>query len=74
MITEILSCDGDDVTVQINHQISATLKIKSAERLDVLKQKAFESGIFVAKILELEPKIQVECQAVIFGKTQAFNA
>lgn len=74
MITEILDCSGTDVIVQINHQINARLKIKSAQRLEVLKQKAFESGIFVAKILELEPQIKVECQAVIFGRTQAFNA
>ena len=74
MITEIVELEGDDVTVEINHQIRARLKIRSEERLEVLKQKAFESGIFVAKILELEPQIQVECQAVIFGRTQAYNA
>jgi hypothetical protein len=74
MITQINECDGEDIKVEINHQIKANLKIRSAERLEVLRQKAFESGIFVAKIISLEPGIEVECQAVIFGRSQAFNA
>lgn len=74
MITRICEGTGDTIQVEINHQIKANLKIKSSERLEVLKQKAFESGIFVSKIVSLEPCVEVDCQAVIFGRSQAFNA
>ncbi len=76
MITRIDEESQNDskITVEINHNIVAIMNLKTEDRLNILKEKAFETGIFVAKVLELEPKIQVDCQAVIFGRTQAFNA
>ena len=76
MITAIDEAGNETnrVTVEINHNILAKMNLKSTERVNLLKERAFETGIFVAKILELEPQIKVDCQAVIFGRTQAFNA
>lgn len=76
MITRIdeVEQEANNVTVEINHNILARMNLKSEDRLNLLKEKAFETGIFVAKVLEIEPQIKVDCQAVIFGRTQAFNA
>ena len=74
MITRIEEMEGDQVAVEINKNIIAKMTIKTTDRLDLLKQKAFETGIFVSQVISTEPQIEVECQAVIFGRNQAFNA
>ena len=76
MITSIdeAGAESNKITVVINHNIQARMSLKSTDRLNLLKEKAFETGIFVAKVLEIEPQIRVDCQAVIFGRSQAFNA
>lgn len=76
MITGIeeAEADGKRIIVEINNNITARMSLKSQDRLNLLKEKAFETGIFVAKVLQIEPRVEVDCQAVIFGRTQAFNA
>jgi hypothetical protein len=65
--------DGNVVAI-INHNIRAEMYISKEDRLNVLKSRAFESGIFVATVKQKDPEIVVECQAVIFGKSQVSSA
>jgi hypothetical protein len=74
MITSVLDLGEGEVEVVINKNIIAKMHITDEDKLDVLRKKAFETGIFVSKVLSIEPKIEVECQTVIFGRDQSYNA
>ncbi len=74
MITKIVEEDESSVILELNFQIRAKLKIASVDQLSVLKERVFEPGIFVSKILNTEPKVEVVCKKVIFGKRADFNA
>lgn len=74
MITKVSEAEGAEVIVEINRNITARMNITEPGKLDILRKKAFETGIFVAKVLQAEPTIEVECQAVIFGRDQAYSA
>ncbi len=74
MLTSIEELENGNVIAKINYNITANLLISDRSRLDVLKSRAFETGIFVSTVISKEPEICVDCQAVIFGKPQAYNA
>lgn len=74
MITKIDKEGPGDVVVEINFNIKATMNISDEKRLGLLRERAFESGIFVSTVTKMEPSIEVDCQKVIFGKKQGFNA
>ena len=74
MITGIHSDTPGAVVAEINHSIIAKMNVSDQERVDLLKGKAFETGIFISTVTAIEPRVEVECQAVIFGRSQAFNA
>lgn len=74
MLTSIEEMEDGNVIAKINYNITATMLISDRSRLDVLKSRAFETGIFVSTVTSKEPEIEVECQAVIFGKPQSYNA
>jgi hypothetical protein len=50
------------------------MTIPDQEKIDLLKERAFEPGIFVSTVVNKEPKIVVDCSTVVFGKRQSFNA
>jgi len=74
MITNVINDTPGEVLVEINFNIQARMKITDAVRIDMLKERAFESGIFVSTIVAKKPAIEVECQTVIYGRRQSFNA
>jgi len=74
MITQITEESPGTVIAEINHNITAKMNISDEKRLETLKTKAFEAGIFISKVISIEPVLEVECQAVIFGKNRAYNA
>jgi len=74
MITSVVEEEENSVVLEINFQIRAKLKIASVDQLAVLKERIFEPGIFVSKIISTEPKVEVVCKKVIFGKRADFNA
>ena len=74
MITKILDDTPGQVVVQLNFNIEASMCIPDQSRIEILKQRAFEPGIFVSKITSKENGITVECTTVVFGKRQAFQA
>lgn len=75
MVTKFLDTTGtDDVKVEINHHIVAKMFINDPKKVELLKQRAFETGIFISTVVAKEPTLEVECQTVIFGRPQAYHA
>lgn len=74
MITKLIDETPGHVVAEINHSIIANMNVTEAARVEILKERAFESGIFVSTVVAKEPKVEVDCQVVIFGRRQAFNA
>jgi len=67
-ITKFVSEELGNVVIEINENIQATLNIQEQDKLDVLKNRAFDVGIFICIITDLGPTIQAQCSTVIFGK------
>jgi hypothetical protein len=74
MITKILDDTPGKVIVEINFNIRANMSIPDREKIDLLKERAFEPGIFVSTVTQKDPSIEVDCSTVVFGKRQAFQA
>ena len=74
MITQFKNDTPGEVVAEVNHNITVHLNLKDQDRVDVLKKKAFETGIFISRVLAVEPEVEVECKKVIFGKPQAYSA
>jgi hypothetical protein len=75
MITNLTEgTNSGDIIVELNHKIRAKLFVSSKERIEILKRRAFEKGVFISRVTSVNPMIEVECQAVIFGKRQSFSA
>lgn len=74
MITNVEDCGEGNIIATINNSIKAEMYISKEDRLNLLKSRVFESGIFVSTVKQKSPEIVVECQAVIFGKSQAYSA
>lgn len=67
-ITKFINDELGNVVVEINQSIQATLNIQDQDKINVLKNRAFDVGIFVCVVKETTPTIKVECSTVIFGK------
>jgi len=78
-VSEIISegSDTEDVVVRINNDnIILRMKKVGGERLDVMKDRAFESGIFIATVVEIteDNGIIADCQTVIYGRKQEMGS
>lgn len=71
MITKFLDDTPGHVVVQLNFSIIANMTIPDKEKIDLLKERAFEPGIFVSTVTSKNPDIEVDCSTVVFGKRQA---
>lgn len=74
MITKVLSEVDGKVIVELNFSIEATMSIQDSSKINLLKERAFEPGIFVATVTSKEGGVKVDCGTVVFGKKQDFNA
>ena len=74
MITKILDDTPGNVIVEINFNIRANMAIPDANKVELLKERAFEPGIFVSTVKTKAEGIIVDCSTVVFGKRQAFQA
>lgn len=74
MITKILDDTPGHVVVEINFSITANMTIPDPAKVELLKERAFEPGIFVSTVTTKDPKIEVDCSTVVFGKRQGFSA
>jgi len=74
MITKILSEDLGKVVVELNFSIQAHMAIPDPSKIELLKERAFEPGIFVSTVTSKESGIVVDCSTVVFGRRQPFSA
>lgn len=74
MITNIINDTPGSVLVEINNSIQASLNLTTKEKVELIKQRAFEAGIFISTIVSNEEKVLVDCHTVIFGKKKSFDA
>lgn len=74
MITKILDDTPGSVKVEINFSIRASMTIPDNDKIELLKERAFEPGIFVSTVTGKEEGISVDCSTVVFGRRQQFSA
>jgi len=74
MITKLLDETPGKVLVEINFSIKANMAIPDKDKIELLKQRAFEPGIFVSTVTSKDNGIAVDCSTVVFGRRQNFNA
>ena len=74
MITKIINDTPGKVVVELNFSIEANMTIPDETKVNLLKERAFEPGIFVSTVKAKEEGIQVDCSTVVFGRRQQFNA
>lgn len=70
IITKFLSEEVGNILVEINYSIEAKMSIDDLNKLNILKERAFEPAIFISKVVEKEPKIIVDCSTIVFGRKQ----
>jgi hypothetical protein len=75
MITDFLGVGESGKTeVMLNFSIKLTMNITDADKIELLKDKSFEPGIFFTTVKEIDYdrddyKVAGDCQTVVFGKT-----
>lgn len=74
MITSFISDEPGNVVVELNYSIKANMAIPDTTKVELLKERAFEPGIFVSTVKDKGEQIVVDCSTVIFGKKQEFSA
>lgn len=74
MITKIIEQSQGKVIVELNFSIEATMTIPEDTKIETLKERAFEPGIFVSTVTSKEEGVKVDCSTVVFGKKQQFAA
>jgi hypothetical protein len=67
-ITKILNDTPGKLVVLINDSVEAKLNVVHPDKIALIKNRAFDSGIFVCTITEIEPTIKAECSTIVFGK------
>ncbi len=76
MITKFLDDTPGHVMVEVNFSIKARMNIPDGDKVELLKERSFEPGIFISTVTDKtnDAGISVECQTVIFGRKQQFSA
>jgi len=67
-ITKIENDTPGNVRVVVNYNIHLLMNVEELDKIDTLKNRAFEPAIFVAKITEIGATVRGECTTVVFGK------
>lgn len=75
MITKLLDEAPGKISVELNFSIHAIMNIPDQDKIELLKERAFEPGIFVSTVTSKDDDgIKVDCSTVVFGKRQHFQA
>lgn len=67
-ITKFVSDIPGDVVLIVNDYIEMKLLVDDEEKINILKSRTFEPGIFVCVVTQVEPSIKCDCTTVVFGK------
>lgn len=71
IITNFLCDIPGEVAVVVNHNIELAMDIDAGDKIKILKNRAFEPGIFVSVIEQTTPTIKGRCTTAVFGKSQS---
>lgn len=71
MITDFLCDVPGAVTVVVNHNIELAMELEDADKIEILKNRVFDPGIFVSTIEQTTPTIKGRCTTAVFGKSQS---
>ena len=74
MITRVIDDTPGSVLVEINFSIEATMAIPEGKKIELLKERAFEPGIFVSTVRSKTDGVKVDCSTVVFGKRAPYSA
>jgi sulfur carrier protein ThiS len=74
MITKIMDETPGHVVVEINFSIVANMIVPEKDKVEILKERAFEPGIFISTVTQKDPGVTVDCQTVVFGRRQMYSA
>jgi len=74
MITKLIDDTPGSVVAEINFSIVANMSIPDAEKVELLKSRAFEPGIFVSTVTSKDEGVAVDCNTVVFGRKQEYSA
>ena len=74
MITKLIDETPGKVIVELNFSIKAHMSIPDPEKVNLLKERAFEPGIFVSTVTSKDDGIKVDCSTVVFGRKQQYSA
>lgn len=70
IITKLEEHEDGSATCLLNNQVDLHLE-PNPQRLDVIKDRIFETGIFYSEITSIsEEKIEANCMSVIYGRKQ----
>jgi hypothetical protein len=67
-ITKFINESPGNIVVLINDQIETTMNLVEEDKIQVLKNRCFDPGIFVCTITQKDPVLKAECSTVIFGR------
>ncbi|MGI6524438.1 MAG: hypothetical protein ACOX2O_03970 [Bdellovibrionota bacterium] len=70
-ITKFIDDTPGNVIVELNFSIRTRLTIQTKEKVELLKERAFEAGIFVCTMLPKNDQLDADCQTVVFGRKQS---
>jgi hypothetical protein len=75
MVTKFLSEELGNVIVEVNYSILLTLFIDDIDKVNTIKERAFEPGIFMVTVKEIDTAdpeycIKGTCSTVVFGRKQ----
>ncbi len=71
MITNIEKYEPDDFRVTINYNIHGKVFCQDPSKLEIVKERAFESAIFITKIEDIrDGNFYGTIQTIVFGKKQ----
>ena len=74
MITKLIDETPGKVVVELNFSIRANMAIPDPDKIELLRQRAFEPGIFVSTVTSKDDGITVDCGTVVFGRRQEMCA
>jgi hypothetical protein len=74
MITKFLDETPGQVVVELNYSIQAKMSIPTAEKVELLRERSFEPGIFISTVKSKDGGVVVDCSTVVFGKRQNHDA
>ena len=75
MMTDIICDTPGEVVVKLNYNITARLNLSTEEKVELIKSRAFDPGIFVSTILEQDAEQTIiDCHTVVFGKKNTYDA